>query len=86
MRKEDYHEWKLTTIDPQERSAWRSDGKSAMHAASQLPGKGSNDVDVAPAPACLSKIRLCYMMYIVFPLGNRDSYFFRIQTGYIALD
>ena len=47
--------------------------RSAMRAASQLPGKGSNVVDDAPAPACLSKIRLCYMMFIVFPLGNWDS-------------
>ena len=32
--------------------------KSAMRAASQLPGKGPTDVDDAPAPACLSKTRL----------------------------
>ena len=31
---------KLTTIDPQERSTWRSGVRSAMHAASQLPGRG----------------------------------------------
>ena len=42
--------WKLTTVDPQERSTWRSGVRSAMHAAlSQLPGKGSTDVDDAPA-------------------------------------
>ena len=29
-------EWKLTTVDPQERSTWRSGVRSAMHAASQL--------------------------------------------------
>ena len=44
-------EWKLTTVDPQERSTWRSGVRSAMHAASQLPGKGPTDVDDAPAPA-----------------------------------
>ena len=44
-------EWKLTTVDPQERSTWRSGVKSAMRAASQLPGKGPTDVDDAPAPA-----------------------------------
>ena len=33
-------EWKLTTIDPQERSTWRSGVRSAMCAASQLPGRG----------------------------------------------
>ena len=51
-------EWKLTTVDPQERSTWRSGVRSAMRAASQLPGKGPTDVDVAPAPARLSKILL----------------------------
>ena len=37
-------EWKLTTVDPQERSTWRSGVRSAMRAASQLPGKGPTDV------------------------------------------
>ena len=39
---------KLMTVDPQERSLWRSGVGSAMHAASQLPGMGSTDVDDAP--------------------------------------
>ena len=34
-----FREWKLTTVDPQERSTWRSGVRSAMRAASQLPGK-----------------------------------------------
>ena len=42
-------EWKLTTVDPQERSTWRSGVRSAMRAASQLPGKEPTDVDDAPA-------------------------------------
>ena len=42
----------LTIVDPQERSIWRSGVRSAMRAASQLPGKGPTDVDDAPAPAC----------------------------------
>ena len=33
------------------RSTWRSGVRSAMRAASQLPGKGPTDVDDAPAPA-----------------------------------
>ena len=49
----DGHEWKLTTVDPLERSTCV---RSAMRAASQLPGRGPTDVDYAPAPACLSKI------------------------------
>ena len=44
----DSREWKLTTVDPQERSTWRSGVRSAMCAASQLPGKGPTDVDDAP--------------------------------------
>ena len=51
LTEKDCHEWKLTTVDPQERSTWRSGVRSAMRAASQLPGKGPTDVDDAPAPA-----------------------------------
>ena len=32
-------------------STWRSGVRSAMRAASQLPGKGPTDVDDAPAPS-----------------------------------
>ena len=52
LTERDRCEWKLTTVDPQERSTWRSGVRSAMRAASQLPGKGPTDVDDAPAPAC----------------------------------
>ena len=51
LTERDCHEWKLTTVDPQERSTWRSGVRSAMRAASQLPGKRPTDVDDAPAPA-----------------------------------
>ena len=51
LTEKDCHEWKLTTVDPQERSTWRSGVRSAMRAASQLPGKGPTVVDDAPAPA-----------------------------------
>ena len=47
----DCREWKLTTVDPQERSTWRSGVRSAMCAASQFPGKGPTVLDDAPAPA-----------------------------------
>ena len=33
-------EWKLTKVDPQERSTWRSGVRSAMHAASQRLERG----------------------------------------------
>ena len=51
LTEKDCLEWKLTTVDPQERSTWRSGVRSAMRAASQLPGKGPSDLDDAPAPA-----------------------------------
>ena len=41
--------WKLTTVDPQVKSTCRSGVRSAMGAASQLPGRGPADVDDAPA-------------------------------------
>ena len=56
LTEKDCREWKLTTVDPPERSTLRSSVRSAMRAASQLPGKGPTDVDDAPAP--YSKIRL----------------------------
>ena len=40
LTEKDCCEWKLTTVDPQERSTWRLGVRSAMPAASQLPGKG----------------------------------------------
>ena len=33
-------EWKLSAIDPHDGDTWRSGVRSAMHAASQLPGRG----------------------------------------------
>ena len=48
----DCHEWKLTTVGPQERSTWRSGVRSAMRAESQLPRRGPTDEDDAPAPVC----------------------------------
>ena len=47
LTEKDCREWKLT----QEWSTWRSGVRSAMRAASQLPGKGPTDVDDAPVPA-----------------------------------
>ena len=47
-----YREWKLSAINSHDRNMWRSGVRSAMHAASQLSGRGPTDVDVAPVPAC----------------------------------
>ena len=51
LTEKDCREKKLTTVDPQERSTWRSGVRFAMGAASKLPGRGPTDVDEAPAPA-----------------------------------
>ena len=51
LTEKDCHKWKLRTVDPQERSTWKLGVRSAMRAASQLPGRGPTDVDDAPAPA-----------------------------------
>ena len=42
-------EWKLNKVDPSDRDVWRSKVRSAMRAASQLPGGEPTDVDDAPA-------------------------------------
>ena len=47
----DCREWKLLAIDPHDRDIWRSGVRSAMHAASQLPGRGPTVVHIAPVPA-----------------------------------
>ena len=38
------------TVNPQEKSTWRSGVRSTICAASQLPERGPTDVDDAPAP------------------------------------
>ena len=49
------HKGKLRTVDPQERSTWRSGVRFAMCAASHLPGRGTTDVNDVSAPAHSSK-------------------------------
>ena len=51
LTERDRREWKLSAIDPHDRDTWRSGVRSAMCAASQLPGRGPTVVDMAPIPA-----------------------------------
>ena len=51
LTERDPREWKLSPIDPHDRDTWRSGVRSAMRAASQLPGRGPTVVDMAPVPA-----------------------------------
>ena len=60
LTERDRREWKLSAIDPHDRDTWRS----AMRAASQLPGRGPTVVDMAPIPACSSKNLMMMMMSV----------------------
>ena len=40
LTERDRRKWKLSAIDPHDRDTWRSGVRSAMCAASQLPGRG----------------------------------------------
>ena len=52
LMEKDCSEWECMMVDHQERSTSRSGVRSALHAASQLLGRGPTDEDDAPAPAC----------------------------------
>ena len=56
LTERDHREWKLPAIDSHDRDTWRSGVRSAMCAASQLPGRVPTVVDIASVPACSSKI------------------------------
>ena len=51
LTERDCREWKLSAIDPHDRDTWRPGVRSAMRAASQLPGRGPTVLDMAPVPA-----------------------------------
>ena len=46
LTERDRREWKLSAIDPNDRETWASGVRSAMRAASQLPGRGPTVVDM----------------------------------------
>ena len=45
LTERDCREWKLSVMNPHDRHTWRSDVRSAMGAASQLPGRVVKMVD-----------------------------------------
>ena len=51
LTERDCSEWKLSALNPYDSHTWRSGVRSAMSAASQLPGRGPTVVDIAPVPA-----------------------------------
>ena len=57
LTERDRREWKLSEVDPSVRDGCRSNVRSVMRAASQLPGGELTYVDDAPAPgASCSKL------------------------------
>ena len=64
LTEKDCREWKLTTVDPQERNTWRSGVRSAMRAASQLPGRGPTDVDDA-VNQNLIMMMICHLHFLL---------------------
>ena len=52
LTERDCREVKLAAIDPHDRDTWRSGVRSAMRAASQLPGRRPTVVDIAHVPTC----------------------------------
>ena len=59
LTERDCREWKLSAIDPHDRHTWKSGVRSAMRAASQLPGRG-------PLMRMLIKNRMMMMMMMVY--------------------
>ena len=51
-RERDHREWNLNGVDLCDKDVCRSSMRSAMRAASQLPGGEPTNMDDAPAPAC----------------------------------
>ena len=74
----DCREWKLTTVDPQERSTWRSGVRSAMRVASQLPVKGPTDV------TCTLINNLIMMILTVFQ-SFLEGRFHRQFTNFVQI-
>ena len=64
LTERDCREWKLSAINPHDRNMWRFGVRSAMRAASQLFGRGSTDVDVAPVPMFIKNLIMIMMMMI----------------------
>ena len=48
LTERDRREWKLSAMDPHDRDTWRSGVRSAMRAASQLPGRGAHCCGYGP--------------------------------------
>ena len=63
LTERDRREWKLSAINPHDSDTWRSGVKSAMRAASQLPGRGPIVVDNGPSTCTFIKNPMIMMKY-----------------------
>ena len=52
LMEKDCHQWKLTTVNPQEKNTWLCGVRVATRAASHLPRVDPINVDDASVPAC----------------------------------
>ena len=60
LTERDRREWKLSAINPHHRYTWRSCVRSAMHAASQLPGRRpTHVVSMLPLYLHVNKTEYC---------------------------
>ena len=78
LTERDRREWKLSAINPHNRDTWRSGMRSAMCAASQLPGRGPTVVDMAPILEIvlfseLSVTKTCCSIILSFRSYSRTS-------------
>ena len=65
-----------SAIDPHDRHTWRSGARSAMRAASQIPGRGPTDVDVAPVPTTCMLIKHPMMIMVMMMLNSAEHEIF----------
>ena len=71
LTERDCREWKLSAIDPHDRDTWRSGVRSAMRAASQLPGRGPYCCGYGPCTCTLIKYPM--MMIDIFDCFSKEN-------------
>ena len=70
LTERDCREWKFSAVNPHDRHTWRSGVRSAMHAASQLTGKGPTDViDVAPCTCMIIRNTMMIIVMMILTLS-----------------
>ena len=87
LTERDRREWKLSAIDPHDRDTWRSGVRPAMHAASQLPGRGPTVCGYGPYTCMLIKNPMMMMMMMTFSCLQKHFLFISCcRLRYTQLD